>query len=1055
MAIVFTNLGASANPDINSSTDASSYASLSWTPPTAGLLIVAVHSRGNGVPAAQPTLSGNSLTFTQIDSVIRTNDQLTLFGANLAGATTGITTVDFGGATQLNCEVSFFYATGVDLSGGVAAAFVQSVTSGVAGGVTATGSATLAAASNTQNRPIAFFWHEANETTTPRTNWTAADDMRGSGTVRSVHTEYRSDAFETTASATWTTASAWRVIAAEIKASVNNFTLAAGTGTYTLSGQAVTLTYTASVAITVSGTALLTSVYHTSVSHVSTADLAYGNATARTRAENAIAPALEFHRLSAHSYGGSDPWLWDGTGTRPADPTNWKNLDDLFAMVATMGGTPILGFGNFPWHVKGIWDGTTTTPMTFAQNLDDTGRPITEKLPDVLHFVQRVCERYMVAPHNVRYWQLGLWEFHGFYRARDGSLSGLWGYDDYAGTPGQADMGMAYLHNQVAAKIISTAATLGITRSQLKIITNYTPCMANGGTSGAYPVGHPLRNRPWGNAIKARPDSLLAHLPLLTPGSWDYWSYDISSNHVDGVITTDDWTNSQLFTDIGQYLKDQVALLGYGSKPFIVSEEYNKPQLDPGLNQFELRAALHAEAFRRFIELGASMAIIWSTVGRANNPGADEEAGLHSAVGTSSGGQPQPPLDIVQMIHDNFSAGTVIRTSSVSNSSKASVLANPSAAMVINHLANPLKVSVNGGTPQTLAAYETRLVTFATAYTLIAGTGTYTLSGKAVNFKVGHRLVAARATYTLTGQALAFLRGLRVSAAIGSYTLTGQSVALKAGHRLVAATGIYTLTGNAVTFVHQPPLALLARPGTFVLSGQVANLLVQRKLSLDAGIFALSGQSVSLTVVHRLVAAPGTYTLTGQTVNLKVARTLSAVTGAYALSGQDVGLLWAHRLIVSAGSYALSGQTVILVRSLRLFLDTGTYALTGQDVGLRAARRLAIAQAAYILTGNSVNLIYTPLGHFSLLVNGGSFALTGQSIGLSVQRRLIASPGTYALTGMDATLRFVRVLALATGHYAISGKALSFAWSSAPEVPVPAERIHTVEFENRVLEVIE
>jgi hypothetical protein len=1055
MAIVFANLGASANPDINSSTDASSYASLSWTPPTAGLLIVAVHSRGNGVPAAQPTLSGNGLTFTQIDSVIRTNDQLTLFGANLAGATAGITTVDFGGALQLNCTVSFFYATGVDLSGGVSAAFVQSATAG--SGVTTSGSVILAAASNTQNRPLAFFWHEGNEGATERTNWTKADDMHGSGTVRSLMTQYRPDAFETTASASWTTASAWRVIAAEIKALVNNFTLTAGTGTYTLSGKAVTLTYTASVVVTVSGTALLTSAYHTSVSHVSTADLIYGNATARTRAENAMAPALEFHRVSAHSYGTNDPWVWDGTGTRPADPTNWGNLDNYMASIARMGGTPIIGFGNWSWHIKGKWDGTNTVPMTFAEQLDDTGRPITEKLPDALHFVQRVCERYMVAPYNVRWWQLGSWEFHGFYRNRDGSLNGLWGYDAYAGTPGQADMGMAYLHNQVAAKIIATAASLStpIPRNQLKIITNYTPCMANGGTSGAYPVGHPLRNRPWGSALKARPDSLLAHLPLLTPGSWDYWSYDISSHHTDDVITTDDWTNAQLFTDIGQYLNDQVAAIGYGSMPFIISEEYNKPQLDPGTNQFVLRAAMHADAFMRFIKLGASMAIIWSTVGRANNPGADEEAGLHSAVGTSTGGQPQPPLDIVQMIHDNFSAGTVIRSSSASDTGKASVLANPSAAMVINHLANPLKVSVNGGTPQTLAAYETRLVTFATAYTLTADTGTYTLSGKAVNFKVGHRLVAATATYTLTGKAITFLRGLRLVATAGSYTLAGQSVALKVGRRLVAATGTYTLTGNAVTFVHQPPITLLARPGVFVLSGQVANLLVQRKLSLDAGIFALSGQAVALTVVHRLVAAPGTYTLTGQTVNLKVARTLSAVTGAYALSGQDVGLLWAHRLIVSAGSYALSGQTVILVRSLRLFLDTGTYTLSGQDVGLRAARRLAIAQATYILTGKSVNLIYAPLGHFSLLANGGSFALTGQSAGLSVQRRLIASPGAYALTGVDATLSFVRRLTLATGHYTINGKALSFTWSSAPEVPVPAERIHTVEFENRVLEVFE
>lgn len=39
MAIAFVNDGASANPDINSSTDAAAYANSSWTPPTSGLIV--------------------------------------------------------------------------------------------------------------------------------------------------------------------------------------------------------------------------------------------------------------------------------------------------------------------------------------------------------------------------------------------------------------------------------------------------------------------------------------------------------------------------------------------------------------------------------------------------------------------------------------------------------------------------------------------------------------------------------------------------------------------------------------------------------------------------------------------------------------------------------------------------------------------------------------------------------------------------------------------------------------------------------------------------------
>lgn len=42
MPLAFSNLGASANPDINDSTDAASYSNTSWTPPTSGLIVVGV-----------------------------------------------------------------------------------------------------------------------------------------------------------------------------------------------------------------------------------------------------------------------------------------------------------------------------------------------------------------------------------------------------------------------------------------------------------------------------------------------------------------------------------------------------------------------------------------------------------------------------------------------------------------------------------------------------------------------------------------------------------------------------------------------------------------------------------------------------------------------------------------------------------------------------------------------------------------------------------------------------------------------------------------------------
>jgi len=223
-AIAFANLGASVgqgaegevNPDINLATDVTSYSNASWTPPTDGLIIAFVLSARSGGPDT-PTMSGNSLTWVQIGTTlaIGSGRGLSLFAANASGATTGATTVSFGANTQLGCIVSFFQATGVDLSGGVAAAFVQSPSNS---GTATSGSVTLSAAASSANRPIAAFGHLVNEVSTERANWTEVDDMHGVGFPRGLITQWRSDAFETTASASWTTSADWGGIAAELKA---------------------------------------------------------------------------------------------------------------------------------------------------------------------------------------------------------------------------------------------------------------------------------------------------------------------------------------------------------------------------------------------------------------------------------------------------------------------------------------------------------------------------------------------------------------------------------------------------------------------------------------------------------------------------------------------------------------------------------------------------------------------------------------------------------------------------------------------------------------------
>jgi hypothetical protein len=223
MAIAFSNLGASANPDIANAADLASYPNTSWAPPASGLVVACVYNRRTAAAADLPTISGNSLTWTQVATFQPSGDggssRMTIFGADASGSTTEATTVDFGGSTQLGCYTSFFGATGVDLSGGVVPAFIQTPT-GQGGSGTAT--VTLSAAADANNRPFAFVWHFANEPHTPRASWTEADDMAGAGPNIGVMTQYREDAFETTATATWTTTSvSWGIIAVELKAALD------------------------------------------------------------------------------------------------------------------------------------------------------------------------------------------------------------------------------------------------------------------------------------------------------------------------------------------------------------------------------------------------------------------------------------------------------------------------------------------------------------------------------------------------------------------------------------------------------------------------------------------------------------------------------------------------------------------------------------------------------------------------------------------------------------------------------------------------------------------
>lgn len=170
-------------------------------------------------PGNTPTLDAFGVAWSEIDTVSvdpGAAHRITLFAADAASAVQGLPVVDFAGQTQLMCVATFVQVEGMDISGGLASAFVQTPDGN---GSSVTGTVVMAAAGHADNRAIAFFFHQANEATAPGSGWTELDDFAGSGPTRGFQTEYNNTGVAD-AIATWATSSPFVGLAAEIKATI-------------------------------------------------------------------------------------------------------------------------------------------------------------------------------------------------------------------------------------------------------------------------------------------------------------------------------------------------------------------------------------------------------------------------------------------------------------------------------------------------------------------------------------------------------------------------------------------------------------------------------------------------------------------------------------------------------------------------------------------------------------------------------------------------------------------------------------------------------------------
>ncbi|MFF6951822.1 hypothetical protein ACFZAD_24585 [Streptomyces iakyrus] len=158
MAVTATNLTTDG-----SNIDAATYMTASISPTADSLLLAWVYTIAGSAPNI-PTVSGNGLTWTQVATVIDSNNlrRLTLFRAMGTSPSTGEVTFNFGGQTQAGCVWSVVKYSGVDTSGtNGSGAIVQSATQ-ASGGVVNNLTVTLSAFSNSLHGTAGGFGYPLN-----------------------------------------------------------------------------------------------------------------------------------------------------------------------------------------------------------------------------------------------------------------------------------------------------------------------------------------------------------------------------------------------------------------------------------------------------------------------------------------------------------------------------------------------------------------------------------------------------------------------------------------------------------------------------------------------------------------------------------------------------------------------------------------------------------------------------------------------------------------------------------------------------------------------------
>jgi hypothetical protein len=139
----------------------------------------------------------------------------------------------------------------------------------------------------------------------------------------------------------------------------------------------------------------------------------------------------------------------------------------------------------------------------------------------------------------------------------------------------------------------------------------------------------------------------------------------------------------------------------------------------------------------------------------------------------------------------------------------------------------------------------------AAAFSILAESGSYVLSGQPIPLLYGRVLPADTGSLLLSGQTTPLLTSRLLNADQGSYAYSGTDAATLLGRLLDAGAAAYTLDGNAAGFLASRRIS--ADTAAYLASGLDAGFLRSRVLEAGTGQYVLVASPVNLRT-----GAPGT-----------------------------------------------------------------------------------------------------------------------------------------------------------------------------------------------------